>query len=258
MNRLLISALFAIGLAAGPLAAQELMVEGAVSAPGRYLWRDDLRLLDLTTTVKPTAQAWPLGAALLRQSALREQRKLKAGVLFDLHNARVNAERIQDTSLSTLVERQLQQVARMAVTGRIKAEMNPLKQRMGAYNPLLEPGDHIVYPTRPATVRITGAVNEDCVTDFVAGQQARRYLDNCIRHWAADANHIYLVQPDSTVQHVGIAPWNSNDAWLAEGGTLYVPFQAALFGDSANEFNDEMAALLATQYIGLEASVADE
>ncbi|GGE45580.1 hypothetical protein GCM10007421_19680 [Halopseudomonas oceani] len=238
--------------------AQELLVEGAVASPGRYLWRDDLRLLDLTTAVRPTADAWPLGAALLRQSARQEQRKLKAGVLFDLHTARVNAGRIEDPSLTALLERQLQQITRMAVTGRIQAEMNPLKQRLLAYNPLLEPGDHIVYPTRSSTIRLTGAVIEECVTAFVPAQPAAAYLDSCPRHWAADRDYIYLIQPDSTVQRLGVASWNSDDGWLATGGTLYVPFHPALFGESGNDFNDEMAALLATQYTGLEATAADE
>ena len=238
--------------------AQELLVEGAVESPGRYLWRDDLRLLDLTATARPTANAWPLGAALLRQSARQDQRKLKAGVLFDLHTARVNAGRIEDPSLTALLERQQQQVTRMAITGRIRAEMNPLKQRLLAYNPLLEPGDHLVYATRPATIRVTGAVNEECVTAFVPAQPASAYLDSCPRHWAADRDYIYLIQPDSAVQRLGVAPWNSQTGWLATGGIVYVPFQPALFGESGNDFNNEMAALLATQYTGLEAAAADE
>ena len=39
---------------------------------------------------------------------------------------------------------------------------------------------------------------------------------------------------------------------------IYVPLRAALFSDSGNTFNNEMAALLATQYTGVEASADHE
>lgn len=238
--------------------ADEVFIWGLVQSPGPYQWRDDLRLRDLTNAAGVSLQSWPLGAALLRDSAKKEQRKLQAGLIFDLHTARVNAERIQDPSLTALLERQLQQVSGMPITGRIKTEMNPLKQRLRAFNPILQPGDRVVYPPKPSTIRVTGAVNQECVLDFVAAQRPQDYLAACPRHWTANPDYLYLVQPDGTVQTIGIAPWNSQDGWQAEGGSVYVPFQAALFGDSGNAFNDDMAALLATQYIGVGANATDE
>lgn len=249
----LISALYG-----APVLASNLVVEGQVETPGEYAWRDGLRLLDLTTAAGVTSRSWSLGAALLRESEKLAQRKLKAGVLFDLGTAQVKAAAIGDSSLTDLLSDLQEQVLRMPITGRIPAEMNPLKQRLARYNPLLEPGDRLVYPVNPGTVNVTGAVTAACTLDFVSGLRPRQYLDQCPRHWVANPDEIYLIQPDGAITRLGIAPWNSEDAWLAEGGMIYVPLRAALFSDSGNTFNNEMAALLATQYTGVEASVNHE
>ncbi|MEL0167512.1 MAG: capsule biosynthesis GfcC family protein [Pseudomonadaceae bacterium] len=259
MKRLTCSlALLASTLISNPLLASDLVVTGQVSVPGSFLWHQGARLLDLTTAAQVDTSSWPLGAALLRQSAKHEQRKLKAGVLFDLRAARVNAAALGDDSLTELLAALQQQVAQMPVTGRVPAEMNPLKQRLAKFNPLLEPGDQLVYPGNPHTIRIVGAVNAPCDLEFIPAQSPKRYLDSCSQHWIANPDEIYLIQPNGDTSRLGIAPWNSEDAWLAEGGTIYVPLRHALFGESGNDFNNEMAALLATQYIGVEATSAHE
>ncbi|OWL91314.1 capsule biosynthesis GfcC family protein [Halopseudomonas aestusnigri] len=259
MKRLILPLLALIpALSGAPLMASNLMVEGQVESPGEYAWRDGLRLLDLTTSAGVSVNSWPLGAALLRESAEPDQRKLKAGVLFDLGTARVKAATIGDNSLTDLLSDLQEQVLRMPTTGRIQAEMNPLKQRLARYNPLLEPGDHLVYPANPGTIKVIGAVTATCTLDFVSGLRPQRYIDQCPRHWVANPDEIYLIQPDGAVTRLGVASWNSEDAWLAEGGMIYVPLRAALFSDSGNTFNNEMAALLATQYTGVEASADHE
>lgn len=101
MKRLTLPLLALIpALYVAPLMASNLMVEGQVQTPGEYAWRDGLRLLDLTTSAGVSVNSWPLGAALLRESAEPDQRKLKAGVLFDLGTARVKAATIGDNSLT--------------------------------------------------------------------------------------------------------------------------------------------------------------
>lgn len=258
MKRVIFSLLLLTScLLSAPLVADNLTVTGEATAPGDYQWAQGVRLRDLTTAAGVTS-TWPLGGALLRSSAKHEQRKLKAGLLFDLSTARVNASALGDASLTTLLESLQQQVVRMPVTGRVQAEMNPLKQRLARFNPLLEPGDRLVYPGNPGNVRVIGAVNTPCEFEFVPAQRPVRYLEHCSTHRAANPDEIYLIQPNGVTSRLGIAPWNSEDAWLAAGGVIYVPFQPALFGDSGNDFNNEMAALLATQYIGVEATSAHE
>lgn len=229
-------------------AAQTVNVSGAVQRPGDLAWQPGARLLNASIGATVADDAWYQGAALLRRSAMRDQRKLKRGILFDLQSAIVNARAVASPETMALLANWHQRVQDMPVTGRVSAELNPLKQYLTEFNPLLEPGDQIIYPRRPSQVRVMGAVQQDCVLDFVPARDPADYVAECALHDAANREYLYLVQPDGKVQSIGIAYWNAEDAWIAVGAVLYVPFEPAFFGPSSGEFNKEMATWLATQY----------
>ena len=65
-------------------AAQTVNVSGAVQRPGDLAWQPGARLLNASIGAAVADDAWYQGAALLRKSAMRDQRKLKRGILFDL------------------------------------------------------------------------------------------------------------------------------------------------------------------------------
>lgn len=228
-------------------AADTVRVTGAVQHPGEFSWQPGVRLLNASIGAQVENDAWYQGAALLRNSAVREQRKLKAGLLFDLQNAIVNTRAINRDAPAELLTAWRQRVASMPLTGRVQAELNPLKQRLIAFNPLLEPGDHIIYPRRANQVTVLGAVQHDCVLDFVPARDPLDYLADCESADGADVNRLYLIQPNGEVQSIGAAYWNAEDSWAAVGALLYVPFEPTFFGNSS-EFNTEMATWLATQY----------
>ncbi len=223
-------------------------VSGAVLNPQNVPWRDGLRLRDVAVAGQVRADAWFMGAALLRQSEREPQARLRAGVEFDLNTNRVHALSTGDTALAALLERLQQQVALMPVTGRVPAQMNPLQQMLLRNNPLVQPGDRLVYPLRPAQVRVMGAVNTDCELPFSPGYQPLDYLKACPRAPGADRSYLYVVQPDATVRHVGVAHWNAESANVAVGAVIYVPFSAARLSSDTPDLNDELARLLATQY----------
>src|SRR5690554_737806 len=108
-------------------AADTISISGAVLKPGTYQWHADARLHDATVAGQVRADAWFLGAALLRQSALEPQQRLKAGVLFELRVNRLHARTENNPALYTLLEDFTQQVQDMPVTGRVPAELNPLQ-----------------------------------------------------------------------------------------------------------------------------------
>jgi len=228
--------------------AATISVRGAVAQPGEFSWQSDTRLLNASIAANVNHDAWYQGAALLRQSAMRDQQKLKRGLLFDLQTANVNARALGLAGTSELLKQWERRIAGTAVTGRIAAELNPLKQRLLAFNPLLEPGDQIIYPNRPHQVRVLGAVQQDCVLEFAPTLDPLDYREACPLHEAANSQYLYIIQPDGKVELIGTAYWNAEDAWVAVGALLYVPFKSALFGTSRDEFNNEMAQWLATQY----------
>src|SRR5690554_7895756 len=104
--------------------ADTVSISGAVLKPGTYQWHADARLHDATVAGQVRADAWFLGAALLRTSAIEPQQRLKAGVLFDLRVNRLHARAENNAALLALTERLVGMVDGMAVTGRVPAELN--------------------------------------------------------------------------------------------------------------------------------------
>ncbi|MGI3130171.1 capsule biosynthesis GfcC family protein [Halopseudomonas pachastrellae] len=247
-----IARLLLLTLASLPLqlfAAPIFSVNGAVAQPGDYQWQPDTRLLDASVTAQVNPDAWYLGATLQRDSAKTAQQKLKVGLLFDLRSAKVRSHLLADDAALALIDRLINQVQSMPVTGRVTAEMNPLKQRLIRYNPLLEPGDKIFYDSRPTTINVTGAVQANCQLAFAYTSSAHEYLQHCPPHPLASADSLYIIQPDGRVQKVGRAYWNQQTLPVAVGATLYVPFSEALLAEVSNieAFNEDMAAFIATQ-----------
>lgn len=223
-------------------------ISGAVLQPGAYQWQPGTRLHDATVAGQVRADAWFLGAALLRNSALEAQQRLKAGVLFDLRVNKLHARADNNPPLLELVERLDAQVSSLPVTGRVTAELNPFQLLIAQNNQLLEPGDSLLYPTRPAQVRVLGAVVEDCELVFDAALALQDYLRQCPKHSAADRNAVYVIQPDGQMNQVGIAHWNKQQISMAVGAVIYRPLSAAQISPETPGLNTDMAALLATQY----------
>lgn len=237
----------ATGLAQNAL-AQTISIDGAVLKPGTYQWHADARLRDATVAGQVRADAWPLGAALLRQGALEQQQRLKAGVLFDLRANRIHARATHNNALLELVDRLNAQVASMPVTGRVPAQLNPFQLLILENNSLLQPGDRLLYPLRPTQIRIMGAVADDCTLTFDPALELGDYLDQCPPHAATDRNHVLIIQPDGRIQQAGIALWNEQQPNIAVGAVIYRPVNPTLLSPEAPDLNREMAALLATQY----------
>ena len=228
--------------------ASTVSISGAVLQPGSYQWRSDARLHDATMAGQVRADAWFLGAALLRESAIEPQQRLKAGVLFDLRVNRLHARTTDNSPLLELAERLEGLVAPLPVTGRVMAELNPFQLLIAENNQLLEPGDQLIYPTRPAQIRVLGAVNEACELTFDAALALKDYLRQCPAHPVADRSFVYVIQPDGEVSQVGIAHWNEQQVNMAVGALIYRPLSPSITSPETAGLNQDMAALLATQY----------
>ena len=229
-------------------AAHTVSVAGAVLKPGTFQWHADARLHDATVAGQVRADAWFLGAALLRKSELEPQQRLKAGVLFDIRVNRIHARATNNAPLLDLINRLDTQVAAMPVTGRVPAQLDPFQLLIKQNNALLEPGDRLIYPQRPSQVRVMGAVAADCTLAFDAALALKDYLAQCPAHPAADHNLVQVIQPDGRVEEVGIAHWNEQKVNVAVGAVIYRPLSPAQISPDTADLNRDMAALLATQY----------
>ncbi|MGY8810622.1 MAG: capsule biosynthesis GfcC family protein [Pseudomonadales bacterium] len=237
-----------IAISAQLAIAKTVTVTGAVENPGTFTWQPGTRLLGAAVAAQVRPDAWYQGAALLRESAIKGQRKLKRGIQFDLQTAIVQARAQNAPATVEILQRWAQRIQSMPVTGRVTAELNPLKLWLLSINSLLEPGDRIIYPLRPNSIRVVGAVQQDCILPFSPARDPLNYVQDCPTHEAADPNHLFLIQPDGKVQAIGAAYWNAEDAWIAVGGIVYVPLAPSQFGTSSADFNRELAEWLATQY----------
>lgn len=231
-----------------PAAITGVDIGGEVINPGSYDFPPGARLHDASITGQINSRAWFLGAALLRESALETQQRLKVGLLFELNANRVHALALDNAELHELMTRLYHVVESMPVTGRVVAQMDPLQQLILSNNSLLESGDRLLFPRKAEQVRVTGAVMADCVLPHDPSWKMLDYLQACQRHPLADRNSAYLIQPNGTWQEYGIAYWNLQPATVATGAIIYLPPQPKRLSPSTPDLNNDMAAMLATQY----------
>ena len=249
---LLASLAISPSLLAGPLAS----IEGQVMQPGEYALSNESRLFDVVGPAGVKADAYLLGAAWLHQPARDEQRKLKAGILFDLSALALDARLFDRPELAVLASRIRAEVTALPVTGRRTNDLDPvvLELQRGA-NHRLADGDRLLYPVRPTTLRIVGAVAGNCEVGFRALRPATDYLKDCPLHEFAESDWLYVIQPDGKVRRLGIGLWNREPPYTpAPGATLLVPVSERALHGVAEELNDDMAAFLATQALPMDGN----
>ncbi|MBL4833207.1 MAG: capsule biosynthesis GfcC family protein [Pseudomonas sp.] len=225
-----------------------VQIDGQVLNPGTFAFPPGSRLSQAAATGQVSSRAWFLGAALLRQSAIEPQVRLKAGIIFELGVNAVHAKATGNDGLLELAERMNALVAPLPVTGRVVAEMNPLAQLLLENNDLLEDGDRLLYPLRAGQVQIVGAVEHNCTLPHAPNKQPVDYLDSCQKHEMADPSFVYVIQPDGSYSQVPVAAWNTRPANVATGATIYVPLRRKILSHETAGLDADMAAFLATQY----------
>ncbi|MEG1681140.1 MAG: capsule biosynthesis GfcC D2 domain-containing protein, partial [Stenotrophomonas sp.] len=151
---------------------------GSVHNPGKHQLPSGSRLSRLALTAAPTADAYLLGAALLRKPQRLEQTRLKAGLMFDLEQLESTAT--SKSAVAVSIQQLLRWIDSLPVTGRVA---HPLESRVleatRAYDLPVQAGDHLFYPARPTTITISGAVSQQCTLAHIALQAPIVYLQHC-------------------------------------------------------------------------------
>lgn len=224
-------------------------VTGDVANPGAVDLPAGGRLLDVISVAQPNAESYWLAGVLLRQSLVEEQTRLKAGVLFDLDVLQRMAVLFDRPSRAALAVRLAEQVRRMPVTGRQVAVLDPVAVEVGfARNIRLDDGDRLIYPLRVDEVEVLGAVTESCRLPYQALQEARDYLQGCTPLVDADADYLWLIQPNGVTRRVGIAHWNRESGQIpAAGSKILVPVKNDDLDPPIPELNQQLAEFIATQ-----------
>ncbi|KJZ49544.1 capsule biosynthesis GfcC family protein [Pseudomonas fluorescens] len=224
-------------------------VTGDVANPGAVELPAGGRLLDVISVAQPNAESYWLAGVLLRQSLIEQQTQLKAGVLFDLDVLQRMAVLFDRPSRAALAVRLAEQVRRMPVTGRQVAVLDPVAVEVGfARNIRLDDGDRLIYPLRVDEVEVLGAVAESCRLPYQPLQEAREYLQGCTPLVDADADYLWLIQPNGVTRRVGIAHWNRESGQIpAAGSKILVPVKNDDLDPPIPELNQQLAEFVATQ-----------
>ena len=224
-------------------------VTGDVANPGPVELPAGGRLLDVINEAVPNAEGYWLAGVLLRQSLLEEQTRLKAGVLFDLDVLQRMALLFDMPSRVALAQRLAEQVRQMPVTGRQIADLDPVAVEVGfARNIRLDDGDRLIYPKRIDEVEVLGAVAEPCHLPYQPLQEAREYLQGCSILSDAEADYLWLIQPNGVTRRVGIAHWNRESGHIPVAGSkILVPVKNDDLDPPLPELNQQLAELIATQ-----------
>lgn len=235
-------------------ATVEVQVAGSGARAGTLRLPTGARFADAVLAALPDAQAdYPLAAAVLRREAEPAQRRLKAGLLYDLRA--LAAAETTPPELAQHLDALHDWVQAMPVTGRVTGQLDPRRLEADrASNRVLAAGDRFLYPPRPDLISVVGAVAHRCQLPHAPVRDAADYLRDCPRATAADRDELFVIQPDGQVQRFGIAAWNRGaDQAVAPGGVIYVPLQARVLRGVAEQFNGELAAFLATQVLPVSA-----
>lgn len=232
--------------------AVQVQAGGAVTHAETLTLKNAARLSDAALAAQPLPQAYMLGAAWLRPNLLESQRRLKAGVLFDLTSLQRRAHDDDKSELATIAGSLAAWITSMPVTGRQPGSLlDPRAVEVNAEQNLpVATGDRLYYPLRPDTIRVVGAVRQNCTLPLVPLQDARNYLASCPGTGEADLDNIYVIEPDGRVFVQGIALWNrSAPRVLAPGALIYVPLRARAIKAIDPALNGDLAAFLATQLL---------
>ena len=229
------------------LAGGVVTLVGEFARPGTYEIQRGERLSDVITRAGGlTSQAYPYGAIFTRERIRRAEqlalrrlaRELNAAVAVAAANRGIDASAIQAFASLT------REVAEAPATGRMVMEADPTVLQVRAeLDVVMEDGDRIIIPRRPASVLVTGDVLNPGALQFVPGMAPDKYIRQSGGFQeSADANRIFIVFPNGVASPVSVSAFNYTPVSVPPGSSIIVPKDATPF--SFLTISKELASVL--------------
>jgi len=192
---------------------EKVIVTGQVKRPGTYPLRKGMRLYDLLKEAGGFEErAYPPGIVIFRESVARMQKTRLERAVIELRKTLEKEEAgILQAELSPAEKearkeafeaqrRLLAAMEKVEVTGRIAGLIIPEnleKLRHSPSNILLEDGDQIYVPRRPASVLVFGEVNNPSAILYQKGFTVRDYILRAGGFTKyADVEEIFIIRPN--------------------------------------------------------------
>lgn len=187
---------------------------------------------------------WPgtvISEKLATAVALRQQQELVARLQVWRDALRSD----NDLAEAAVVDNVRQQIAALKVTGRQLVNLDPDWVRIRPQaNRRLE-GEYSVYTlSKPASIRLAGAIDGAGTTPWVAGRAVADYLVGRTHQSGADRNMAWVISPAGAVSEVPVAYWNRRHVELEAGSTLFIGFSSWALPSDLADLNQQIVSVL--------------
>jgi protein involved in polysaccharide export with SLBB domain len=206
-------------------------VQGEVRFAGSYPITRGERLSELLARAGGLNKtAYPQGAVFLRRSAAAAEHDGYLRAASEIENqlviamTRVGNDKI-DPSTFTSMQIFVNELRNQKAVGRISIVADPsVLAARPEEDPLLEAGDLLYVPQRPATVTVLGQVSQPGSFPYKAGRRLSDYVEMA-GGYASTANEAmtFLVLPDGSARRIERSWLSFGDDDLPPGSTIVVP-----------------------------------
>jgi len=211
----------------------EVTIAGEVRYPGVYpILRGERLSSVLARAGGLTDAAYPYGAVFTRAAVAQQESdarqrqadELESALAAYVTSASITAD--QANYITGLSGR----LRSMQSTGRLAIEADPAVLAVKPqFDLVLDGGDHLTIPRRPASVSIMGEVLNPTSVIFDPSLSVSDYIAKAGgKTEMADGSKIFVVYPDGSASPSGSAFWSFGDKKLAPGSTIVVPRELTL------------------------------
>ncbi|HEX3652697.1 MAG TPA: SLBB domain-containing protein [Rhizomicrobium sp.] len=237
---------------------ETITILGQVRYPGTFdVTRGERLSSVLARAGGLTDEAYPFGTVFTRQSAAIQEadgNQRTARLLEDnIATVATQPATIVNPAGLSYVEQIAQELRTMPALGRISVTADPvILATKPELDVLLESGDTIYVPKRPATVTVTGAVLSDGAFAYRPGLSVRDYIKLAGgENSSADDDLVFVVLPDGTSRPEGDSWFNFGGGHEIPPGSMVVvprdpqPFNWTVFAINATDILSKMATTAA-------------
>lgn len=208
-------------------------LSGEFEHPGSYDIKRGERLSEVIARAGGiTRHAYPYGAVFLRERIKTEKAIYYGRAAQELTSAMaLSMSRVGSTATAanpagmTAMQALITDLKNTTPSGRMVVEADPTSLlARPELDVVLEPGDEVIMPKRPASVLVMGEVLSPGAVQFQSGLRAGDYLGyagGTTR--AADENRAYLILPNGAAEPVKLSSWNFQPTQVPPGSVLYIP-----------------------------------